>query len=70
MAFARALGEFGATIVVAGNIAGQTRTVPLALYTALQTPGGGSQAAALVALAVAMGCGLTGAAVLLRGARS
>ena len=70
LAFARALGEFGATIVVAGNIAGQTRTVPLALYTALQTPGGGSQAAALVALAVAMGCGLTGAAVLLRGARS
>lgn len=68
LAFARALGEFGATIVVAGNIAGHTRTVPLALYTALQTPGQGDQAAALVALAVALGCATTGAAMLLRGA--
>ena len=68
--YIRDRGEFDATIVVAGNIAGQTRTVPLALYTALQTPSGGSQAAALVALAVALGCATTGAAMLLRGARS
>lgn len=40
LAFARSLGEFGATITVAGNIAGQTRTLPLAIFTAIQTPGG------------------------------
>jgi len=67
LAFARALGEFGATMVVAGNIAGQTRTVPLALYTSLQTPGAGGQTAALVTLAVALGCAAAGAAALLRG---
>ncbi|HBA41698.1 MAG TPA: molybdate ABC transporter permease subunit, partial [Alphaproteobacteria bacterium] len=39
LAFARALGEFGATIVFAANIPGQTRTLPLALYTELQIPG-------------------------------
>lgn len=36
LAFARALGEFGATLMVAGNIEGQTRTLPLALYSAVQ----------------------------------
>jgi len=36
MSFARALGEFGATLMVAGNIPGSTRTVPLAIYTAVQ----------------------------------
>lgn len=36
LAFARALGEFGATITFAGNLAGQTRTMPLAVYVALQ----------------------------------
>ena len=35
-AFARALGEFGATLMVAGSIPGQTRTMPLALYAAVQ----------------------------------
>jgi molybdate transport system permease protein len=40
LAFARSLGEFGATITFAGNIAGKTRTIPMAIYTALQTPGG------------------------------
>ena len=35
MAFARALGEFGATLVVAGNIPGQTQTLPLAIYEAI-----------------------------------
>lgn len=40
LAFARSLGEFGATITFAGNIAGRTRTIPMAIYTALQTPGG------------------------------
>lgn len=36
LAFARALGEFGATLMVAGNIPGKTQTIPLAIYTAIQ----------------------------------
>ena len=40
LAFARALGEFGATAVVAGNMEGETRTIALAVYTLLDTPGG------------------------------
>ncbi|TFH64270.1 MAG: molybdate ABC transporter permease subunit, partial [Candidatus Zixiibacteriota bacterium] len=38
--FARSLGEFGATIIVAGNIPGVTRTIPLAIYDYSSTPGG------------------------------
>jgi molybdate transport system permease protein len=45
LAFARALGEFGATLMLAGNIPGKTTTVPLAIYTAVQT---GEDTAALV----------------------
>ena len=40
LGFARSLGEFGATITFASNIPGQTRTLPLAIYTSLQIPGG------------------------------
>jgi molybdate transport system permease protein len=40
LGFARSLGEFGATITFASNIAGETRTLPLAIYTGLQLPGG------------------------------
>ncbi len=40
LGFARALGEFGATITFVANIPGETRTLPLALYSALQMPGG------------------------------
>ena len=40
LGFARALGEFGATIAFAANIPGETRTLPLAIYTALQAPDG------------------------------
>jgi molybdate transport system permease protein len=39
LAFARSMGEFGATIIFAGNIAGQTRTLPLAIFSTLQIPG-------------------------------
>ena len=39
LAFARSLGEFGATIIFAGNIAGETQTLPLAIYTLMQVPG-------------------------------
>ena len=40
LAFARALGEFGATIVLAGNVEGSTRTIALAVYTLLESPSG------------------------------
>jgi molybdate transport system permease protein len=40
LAFARALGEFGATVVLAGNLEGRTRTIPLAVYALLEAPGG------------------------------
>lgn len=40
LAFARSLGEFGATITFVSNIPGETRTLPLALYTLTQVPGG------------------------------
>lgn len=40
LAFARSLGEFGATITFVGNISGETRTLPLAIHSALQMPGG------------------------------
>ncbi|MEW6045827.1 MAG: ABC transporter permease subunit, partial [Bacillota bacterium] len=36
LAFARAVGEFGATLMVAGNIPGRTQTIPIAIYTAVQ----------------------------------
>ncbi|HOE97131.1 MAG TPA: molybdate ABC transporter permease subunit [Candidatus Sumerlaeota bacterium] len=39
LAFARSLGEFGATITFAGSVAGETQTIPLAVYGTLQTPG-------------------------------
>jgi molybdate transport system permease protein len=48
LAFARAMGEFGATIMIAGNIPGQTRTVPLYIYGMLETPGGMDRAPILV----------------------
>ena len=58
---ARALGEFGATMAFAANIPGETRTLPLALYTALQTPGGDAIAWQLALLSF----GLALAALLL-----
>jgi molybdate transport system permease protein len=55
LAFARALGEFGATLMLAGNIPGRTQTVPLAIYTAVQT-GESGDAVALVAVLTALSC--------------
>lgn len=52
LAFARSLGEFGATIMVAGNIEGQTRTIPLALYSLVQRPGGVEQSWRLVLMSI------------------
>ncbi|MCB9679938.1 MAG: molybdate ABC transporter permease subunit [Alphaproteobacteria bacterium] len=57
LAFARALGEFGATILVAGNLPGTTRTLPLALFTALQTPGGEAEAARWAAWSLVLSLG-------------
>ncbi|NNE44914.1 MAG: molybdate ABC transporter permease subunit [Gemmatimonadetes bacterium] len=52
LAFARSVGEFGATIIFAGNIPGETRTLPLAIYTGLQSPGGEATAMRLGLLSV------------------
>lgn len=57
-AFSAALGEFGAVITFVSNIPGETRTLPLALYSALQTPDGDAAAARLASISVALG--LTG----------
>ncbi len=54
LAFAKALGEFGATITFVSNIPGQTQTLPLAIYTFLQVPGGESSALRLVAISVVL----------------
>jgi molybdate transport system permease protein len=53
-AFAASLGEFGAIITFVSNIPGETRTLPLAIYTAIQTPGGETAAARLAALSIAL----------------
>jgi molybdate transport system permease protein len=55
LAFARALGEFGATLMLAGNIPGRTTTVPLAIYTAVQT-GESGEALAMVAILTVLSC--------------
>jgi molybdate transport system permease protein len=52
LAFSRSLGEFGATITFAGNLEGETRTLPLAIYSLTQTPGGEAAALRLVVLSV------------------
>jgi molybdate transport system permease protein len=54
-AFSAALGEFGAVITFVSNIPGETRTLPLALYTALQTPGGDGAAARLALISCVLG---------------
>mgnify|MGYP000057571200 CR=1 FL=1 len=54
LGFARSLGEFGATITFVSNIPGETRTLPLAIYGALQVPGGEAQVTRLGVIAVAL----------------
>ncbi|MDZ4311634.1 MAG: molybdate ABC transporter permease subunit [Cypionkella sp.] len=54
LAFAKAMGEFGATITFVSNIPGQTQTLPSAIYTFLQVPGGDSQAFRLVLISIAV----------------
>lgn len=57
LAFARSLGEFGATITFAGNILGETRTLPLAIYSYLQVPGGEAPALRLVLISMVLSVG-------------
>ena len=54
LSFARALGEFGATIVLAGNVEGETRTIPVAVYTLMNTRDGEGGITRLVLVSVAM----------------
>ena len=54
LAFARSLGEFGATITFVSNIAGETRTLPLALYTMAQTPDSETAALRLVIISIVL----------------
>lgn len=54
LSFARSLGEFGATITFVSNIPGETRTLPLAIYSYTQTPSGDPQALRLSAIAVVL----------------
>ncbi len=55
LGFAKALGEFGATITFVSNIPGETRTIASAIYTASQTPDGDAEALALSAVAAVLG---------------
>ena len=67
MAFSAGLGEFGAVITFVSNIPGETRTLPLALYTALQTPGGEALAARLATISFSLGLlGLVAAELIAR----
>jgi molybdate transport system permease protein len=69
-AFAAGLGEFGAVITFASNIPGVTRTLPLALYTAIQSPGGDVVALRLAILSMVLGLlGLSAAEILARRVR-
>jgi molybdate transport system permease protein len=69
-AFAAGLGEFGAVITFAANIPGETRTLPLALYTAMQSPDGDALALRLAVLSFVLGlAGLLAAELLVRRVR-
>jgi len=57
LGFARSIGEFGATITFASNIPGETRTLPLAIYTGLQVPGSEGAVARLAAISVVLSLG-------------
>ena len=71
LAFARSLGEFGATITFVSNIPGETRTLPIALYTYTQVPGGDAQALRLAAIAVVLALvALLGSEILARRMRA
>lgn len=69
-AYVASLGEFGAVITFAGNVPGATRTLPIALYSALQTPDGDAAAARIALVSFALGlAGLVAAELLARAMR-
>jgi molybdate transport system permease protein len=55
MSWARSLGEFGATLLFAGNLTGRTQTLPLAVYTAMESDLRAARALALVMVAASFG---------------
>lgn len=65
LGFARSLGEFGATITFASNIAGETQTLPLAIYSGLQLPGAEAQVARLAVISIVLSIGALIASELL-----
>jgi molybdate transport system permease protein len=65
LAFARSIGEFGATITFVSNIPGSTQTLPLALYSVAQTPGGEDAALRLVVISVLLAFAALGASEIL-----
>lgn len=67
LTFARALGEFGATAVISGNVEGETRTLAMAVYTLLDSPGGARETVLLVAASIVLsGLALLGYELLTR----
>ena len=54
LGFARSIGEFGATITFVSSVPGETETLPLAIYAALQRPGGDATVWRLAAISVAL----------------
>src|SRR5262249_58021743 len=71
LCFAKALGEFGATITFVSNIPGETQTISAAIYTLTQVPGGDAAAGRLVLVAIAISlAALVGAEWLARPARA
>jgi molybdate transport system permease protein len=71
VAYAASLGEFGATITFVANIPGETRTLPLAIYTAVQSPGGDAMALRLAVLSLTLAmAGLIASELLARRLRA
>ena len=65
LGFARSIGEFGATITFVSNIPGETRTLPLAIYSALQVPGSETEVMRLAAVSILLSLGALIASELL-----
>jgi molybdate transport system permease protein len=57
LGFARSIGEFGATITFVSNVPGETETLPLAIYSALQVPGSDAEVARLAIISVLLSLG-------------
>ncbi len=69
LAFARSLGEFGATIMIAGSIPGETQTIPLWIYQELEAPGGIDRAWPLIAISIVISIAAVAAGEWLERAR-